>query len=182
MVTAQLQDASSLFEGIDAGELQTRLLRTSVVRTQLVRYAMRGMNASEAAKVVGIHPSTARMHYADPDFRKAVLGKVDAAFAGTDAAFLERTKSLTERLEEQAAKSFEELQEMLVPEGKFGTIAAGLRYRVHKDFLDRHAETAPVSRVQVKLDPMQLKVAAVAAAEMDDAPGKLLMISGGKKA
>lgn len=129
---------------------------------------MRGLHASEAAKLLGIHVATARSHYSDPDFRRAVLSKVDGAFAGTDAAFVERTKTLTERLEEQASKSFTELQEMLDPNGRFGVIGQALRFRVNKDFLDRHTETAPISRSQVTMDPVQLSIASQAAREMDN--------------
>lgn len=165
MITTELQ--VDHFGDISPAELETRLLRTSVTRTQLVRLAMRGLHASEAAKLLGIHPATARSHYNDPDFRRTVLGKVDGAFAGTDAAFVERTRTLTERLEEQASKSFEELQAMLVPEGPWGTVSHNLRFRIHKDFMDRFTETAPVSRSQVSIDPIQLQVAARAAGEMD---------------
>ena len=128
---------------------------------------MRGLHASEAAKILNIHVSTARMHYSDPDFRRAVLAKVDGAFAGTDAAFVERTKTLTERLEEQASKSFEALQKMLDPVAYGQQISPALEFRIHTSFLDRHQETSPVSRSQISLDPVQLSVAAKAATEMD---------------
>lgn len=146
-------------------EVETRLLSTSVLRTKLLRLAMRGMIASEAAKVVGCHPATARGHYQDPAFRKAVIGRVEGAFAGTDVAFLESTKTMAEKLEEQAAKSFDELKGML--DGKYGEVNMPLRFRINKDFLDRHAETATVTKSQVTINPMQLQVAALAAREMD---------------
>lgn len=144
--------------------IETRLLTTSVTRQRLLRLAMRGMHASEAAKIVGCNAMTARSHYSDPDFRRAVLARVDSAFSDTDAGFIERTKSLTERLEEQAMASFEQLRAMLDEED----IGKNLRYRIHTQFLDRHAESAPVSRSQISFDSSQLKVAALAAHEMDN--------------
>lgn len=150
-----------------ASEVETRLLKTSVIRTRLVRLAMRGLSAKEASKLVGIHEISAAAHYRDPEFRRAVLSRVDAAFAGTDAAFVEKSKTLTERIEEQASKSFEELVRMLDPMQFGEKINANLRYRINTQFLDRHAETATVHRSQVVIDPMQLKLAATAAGEMD---------------
>lgn len=178
MVTAELQlDGAEVMAYsaqpmgtpmVEAG-LEKRLLRSSVTRIQLQRLAMRGMHATEAAKVLGIHPHTARSHYSDPDFRKAVIAKVDGAFGSTDAAFLERTKSMTERLEEQATKSFEALQLMLDPDSNDGMkISDNLKFRIHTQFLDRHTESAPVSKQMIKIDPISLSLAARAASEMDN--------------
>lgn len=153
---------------IEDAELKQRLLTTSVARVTLQRYAMRGMNATEAAALAGVSVATARQHYADPEFRRAVLSKVNGAFASTDAAFVERTKSLTEKLEEQAAASFDALVSMLSPETNGGReISDSLRFRIHSSFMDRHTETAPVSRGQFRIDPIELRHAAAVAAEMD---------------
>lgn len=168
MVTTELTLEALTEDAGGASSLETRLLRSSVTRVQLLRLAMRGLHATEASRIVGCHVATARTHYSDPDFRRAVLSKVEGAFAGTDAAFIARTKTLTEKLEEQAAKSFDELTEMLDPNGRFGVANQNLRFRINKDFLDRHAETAPVTRSKVTLDPMQLTIMAQAASEMDD--------------
>lgn len=166
MVTLELNE--TLLNGIAPAELETRLLRTSVTRTQLLRLAMRGLHASEAAKVLGIHVSTARSHYSDPDFRRAVLAKVDGAFSDVDAAFIERTKTMTEKLEEQAHKSFDGLLKMLDPTAYGREISPNLEAKIHLEFLNRTAETSSVNRSLVSLDPMQLSVAAKAASEMDN--------------
>lgn len=165
--TTQIDETMLEGQASAASEVETRLLTTSVVRTRLVRLAMRGLNAKEAAKLVGIHELSARTHYRDPDFRRAVLSRVDGAFAGTDAEFVEKSKTLTERIEEQASKSFEDLVRMLDPLQFGEKINANLRFRIHNQFLDRHAETATVHRSQVVIDPLQLKLAATAAGEMD---------------
>lgn len=179
MVTADLQLEAALQDAPSSkgsvvlempnSELETRLLRTSVTRIQLQRLAMRGLHASEAAKLLGISSATARSHYSDPDFRRAVLSKVDGAFIGTDAEFIERARTLTERLEEQATKSFQALQEMLEPDTNKGReISDNLKYRIHTGFLDRHSETATITKAKVTVDPILLAVAARAAIEMDN--------------
>lgn len=130
---------------------------------------MRGLHATEAAKVLGIHQATVRLHYNDPAFRQEVLKKVGAAFGSTDAAFIERTKSLTERLEEQATRSFDSLVAMLDPATNEGhKISDTLAVKVHLSFLDRVQETAQVSKSVISMDPVQLQHAAVAAREMDN--------------
>lgn len=157
--------------GVTDADLKTRLMRTAVDRIRLKRLAMRGINASEAAKIIGCHAETARTHYSDPAFRHEVTDMVDSAFAGTDAAFLERTKSLTERLEEQAGKSFQALIDMLDPNTHGGRlISDNLAFRIHTGFLDRHGETAAISKSHISLDPMELTIAAKAAREMESGP------------
>lgn len=153
---------------MDMEGLDQRLLTSTVTRVQLVRYAMRGMNATEAAKLAGISEATARRHYADPEFRRLVVGRVDRAWVGSDASFNERTKSLAEKIEEQAAKSFDSLVQMLDPDTNGGVgISDNLKFRIHTTFLDRHSETAQISKGQFKIDPLQMMHAAGVAAEMD---------------
>lgn len=156
-------------EVVQSNEVETRLLSSSVKRVQLQRLAMRGLSAKQSAKLLGISHATAQAHYRDPDFRRAVLNKVDLAFIDSDAAFVERTKTLAERLEEQAMKSFEELQEMLKPDGEFGEIPIHIRHKINEGFLDRHASTATVQKNHLTMDPVMLKRAAIAANEMDTA-------------
>lgn len=148
---------------LDQLELKDRLLKTSVTKMQLIRLAMKGLNATEAAKVVGIHEQTARSHYADPEFRRAVLSKVDAAFAGVDAAFTEKRKTLHELLEEQAYKSCINLMAMLEND----ELHPSLKVKINQDFLNRVEDTAQFSRQAMKMDPADLQHAAKVAAEMD---------------
>lgn len=163
--------AATRFSEASSEDLRTRLMRTAVDRIRLKRLAMRGLNATEAARVIGCHVTTARTHYADAAFRQEVMGMVNGAFAGTDAAFVERTKSLTERLEEQAGKSFQALVDMLNPVTHGGRqVSDNLLFRIHTGFLDRHGETAAISKSHITLDPMELTIAAKAAREMESGP------------
>lgn len=144
-------------------EVHQRLLKTAVTRVQLLRLAMRGMHASEAAKQLGIHAVTARGHYADPSFRREVLGKVEGAFADIDNAFTEKQKTLHERLEEQAAKSFEELVALADQDD----LHPALKVKIHQDFLNRTDESKPLTGHTTKIDPTWLHHAAGVAKEMD---------------
>lgn len=144
-------------------EVRERLLKTAVTRTRLLRLAMRGMHAKAAAEVVGVSPQTARMHYADPDFRRAVLEKVNDAFADVDSAFEKKIVSLHERLEEQAARSFDELV-LLAADTE---LHPALKVKIHQDFLNRVDESKPLSGTTTKFDATQLQRAALVAREMD---------------
>lgn len=140
-----------------------RLLKTAVTRVRLLRLAMRGMHASDAAKEIGIHATTARQHYSDPDFRREVIKKVEGAFFDVDSAFAEKQKTLHERLEEQASKSFEELVTLAAD----SDLHPALKVKIHQDFLNRTDESKPLSGTSYKLDPASLHRAAVSAREMD---------------
>lgn len=158
-MSEQIADVS--LEGL---EFRDRLLTTSVTRVQLLRLAMKGLNAKQAAAVVGCHEQTARGHYAEPEFRRAVLAKVEAAFEGVDAAFAERKRDLHEMLEEQAYRSCEELIEMVGdPE-----LHPSLKVKIHQDFLNRVEDSAPQHKASYKLQPQDLQHAAKVAREMDN--------------
>lgn len=140
-----------------------RLLTSSVTKIQLLRLAMKGLNATEAAKVVGCHVATARSYYADPEFRQAVMAKVDAAFADVDAAYTRKRKSLHEMIEEQAYRSCEDLIDML----ENPDLHPSLRAKINQDFLNRVEDGAQVQKF-VRLDSADLSLAAKAAEEMDN--------------
>ncbi len=144
--------------------VEQRLLTSSLVRVQLMRLAMKGMSATEAAKILGIQPATAMRHYRSKEFRDAVLRKVEGAFADIDKNFEEKQKTLHEKLEEQAAKSFDDLVRML--EDK--TLAPAHRIKINQDFLNRSEQTQPMSKVTTGgVDGEALRRAAVAAQEME---------------
>lgn len=157
------QTADLALDGALEGFSRDRLLTTSVMRVQLLRLAMKGLNATQAAKVVGCAPETARSHYATPEFRRAVLEKVEQAFEGIDAAFIEKKASLHEMLEEQATRSCEELIQML--EGS--DLHPSLRVKIHQDFLNRVEDSAPTAKHSYKMDATDLRHAAKVAQEMD---------------
>jgi len=148
---------------MDGLELKDRLLRTSVTKIQLVRLAMKGLNATQAAKVVGISKETARAYYAEADFRKEVLSRVDAAFVDIDSAFCSKRKSLHEMLEEQAYKSCEDLVAML----ENPDIHPSLRVKINQDFLNRVEDTAQFSKQPYRMDAADLQHAAKVAMEVD---------------
>lgn len=139
-----------------------RLLSTAVVRSQLMRLAQKGLNASEAAKLVGISSATARSHYAA--FRTELLQRVESVFADVDAAYAGKRKLLHEMLEEQAYKSFEDLVGMLEDQ----TLHPALRVRINQDFMDRTEQTQKMARVaHVNISEADLVSAQRTAQEMD---------------
>lgn len=143
---------------------EARLLSTAVVRSQLMRLAQKGLNASEAAKVVGISAQTARLHYAA--FRREVLERVESVFADVDAAYAGKRKLLHEMLEEQAYSSFEELVSMLGS----SDLHPALRVKINQDFLDRVEDTQKMHKVNSAgaLTAEALASAAKVAREMDN--------------
>jgi len=148
---------------LDGLEVRDRLLTTSVTKAQLLRLAMKGLNATQAAKVVGCSAETARSHYATPDFRRAVLAKVEEAFEGIDLAFAERRKDLHQMLEEQAYSSCEELIAMVGNPD----LHPSLKVKIHQDFLNRVEDSAQQTKHSYKMDANDLRQAAQVAKEMD---------------
>lgn len=119
------------------GEEKRTLLKGLVLRQQLIRLAMKGLNATRAASVVGCAKETARGIYRDPDFRKEVVGRVDGAFGDVDLAFVEQKKSLHERLAERAERAFDQLCNLLDNEETMPS----LKVKIAQDFMDRNPET-----------------------------------------
>lgn len=141
------------------------LVRQAVRRVQLLRLALKGLNAKQAAQVVGCSHQTALQIYADPEFRRACLSKLEGAFAGIDDTFARSHLSLHERLAEKSTAAFEVLCTMLDSESTHPS----LRVKIAQDFLDRNPETQAGYTVQSKKwDPQQLAEAARVAREMDD--------------
>ena len=147
-----------------AQEEGKRQIKTAVRRAQLLRLAMRGVDATTASRLVGCRPETARKVYADPAFRRLALGKVEGAFAGIDSAYFERKKGLHERLTEKCERAFEELVSIL----EDPSTSPVLKTKVAFGFLDRNPETQPGYTVaSSKFDPEQLREAAQVAKEME---------------
>lgn len=157
-----------LGEGVLSGlgvEERTRLLKQAVLRRQLLRLAMKGVDATQAARIVGCSKWTTREIYREPRFRQEVMGKVEGAFADIDHIFREKKKSLHERIDEQAERSFEGLVSLLDDTDTSNHLKA----KIHMDFLDRSAESQKQTVVNhARLDPQQLIAAARTAVEMDN--------------
>lgn len=147
-------------------DFQSRLLKTEIAKLQILRLAMEGKTATEAAKVMGLSAETVRGYYRDPEFRLAARKKVEAAFADVDGAFRERRKTLHEMLEEQAYRSCEDLIEMLNSDD--APLLPSLKVKIHQDFMNRVNDSKPLSGAVMKLDPAELRHAANVAAEMDN--------------
>lgn len=142
------------------------LLQMVVLRQQLLRLAMKGVNAKRASELVGVHHHTVLGIYKDPMFRKEVLGKVGGAFEDVDGAYVAQRKSLHERLAEKAETAFGVLVEML--EDKEGL--PSLRAKVAMDLLDRNPETQQghtITRISPALESEQLIQAAHIARQVD---------------
>lgn len=156
------------------GEVERpRLLRSAVLRAQLLRLALRGVNAKQACEVLGCSYHVARSHYADPSFRAQVLQRVEGALAYADERFALQNRSLHERIADAAEEGFERLVEMLRDPGT----ANPLKARIAQDFLNRVPEAAPHSSVlhRHSFTAEELSSAAKAAAEMGEA-GRVIEI------
>lgn len=140
-----------------------RLLSTEVCRAQLLRLAMKGLPAAQAAKVVGCSAETARAHYRSPDFRRACLAKVEAAFEGIDEQLFQKQKSLHEKIEEQASRSCDELIMMV----EDPDLHKSLKVKIHQDFMNRVQDSSQVTR-SMKIEPADLAHAAKVGREMDN--------------
>lgn len=140
-----------------------RLLTTVVLRAQLLRLALKGLNATEAAKIVGCHEATARVHYRDPSFRDEVRAKVDQAFMDVDEAYTSKQKGIHERLNDQALRSFEDLIGML----ENPDLHPSIRMRINQDILNRVEDAQPMHKVNTTVDAAALQRAASTAREMD---------------
>jgi len=127
-----------------------RLIPSAILRIQLQRLAMRGLDATKAAKIVGCSAATARAIYSDPGFRKVVLGKINGALGGADSTFLDKKVSMLERLGEASEIAFESLMVML---NDVDTSKAH-KIRIAQDFLNRNPETqAGLVHTHKKFDP-----------------------------
>lgn len=144
----------------DVGE---GLLRQAVRRAQLLRCALRGLTAKDAAAFVGCSHATACGVYNDPGFRRMVLEKQAGVFEGVDERFEKKQLSLHERIERKAVDAFEKLCDLLdSPETN-----PSLQFRVAQDILDRTPEVAKAApRAAEDLESV-LRIAASAASDMD---------------
>ncbi len=163
-VTEGAEQAAPSSAAEPPSDFQQRLLAGAVLRTQLLRLAMKGVNATQAAKVVGVSSATAREVYREPEFRAEVLKKVNGAFEDIDAAFSSKKKTLHELIDEQAYRSCESLIDMLQDE----QLHPSLKVKIHQDFLNRSEESMPKSGAVYKVEPAELSRAAQVAQEMDN--------------
>lgn len=140
------------------------LLKTAVQRVQLLRLAMKGINAKRASEIIGCSHAHAAAQYRDPDFRRQVLAKVDRAFEDVDLGFVEGKRSLHELIETQAMDSFKDLVELLKED-----IHPSLKVRIHQDFLNRCEDSQPQHKVNAghRFSPEELQRAALTAREID---------------
>ena len=150
-----------------AVEAEPRLLKTAVIRAQLLRCALRGLNAKQAAAVVKCSHSVALSAYSDPGFRESAMKQLNAAFEGVDAGFVEKKESWFDRLDRAADKAFEELMGMLERDN----LDDAHRIKICQDFLDRTPETASQSAEHryAHFNAEELALAARTAEEMNQA-------------
>lgn len=155
---------SALAELAPAPADRARLLSSAVTRAQLMRCAMKGINATKAALLVGCTTSFARRTYADPAFKRECLAIVEGVFGDIDKVYAEKRRDLHAELESQALKSFDDLVTMLEDD----ELTPAIRMRINQDFLDRSAATASYAPRSADLGAQQLQIAAAAAREMDN--------------
>lgn len=148
---------------------QPRLLRTAVLRAQLLRLALRGLTAKQASEILRCSYYTARQQYHDPAFRAQVLTRVEGAMAYADERFDAGQRTLHQRLADTSERAFEILQEMLV-NGEDAGVTPGLRAKIAIEFMDRNPELAATHKSEHihehRVTSDDLIIAARTAAEM----------------
>lgn len=145
---------------------QTRLLKTAITRAQLLRLALRGLNARQASEALSISVYSARSHYADPSFRSQVMTRVEGSLAYADEKFDAQAKTLHAKLAEAGERAFDELVDMLGTK----TTPLGLRVKIGLEMMDRHPELSATRKSEVHhthaLTAGDLALAARTASEM----------------
>jgi hypothetical protein len=148
-------------------EEHPRLVTQAVRRAKLLRCALRGVNAKDAARVVGCSHATAMTVYSDPSFQRRVHEQLEGVFEGVDAGFIDRQMSLHERIEQKAKDAFKVLADML----DNNATPPHLRAKVAMDMLDRNPETQAGHSVTTRRDDElaeTLRAAAAASREADN--------------
>jgi hypothetical protein len=136
----ELHDATLAAEMqvVDDPFTREKHLRRAILFTKLLRCAIRGMSAKEAAKYVGCWRGVAQEIYRDPSFRAQVRERVESSMASGDAEFMQREQTLQDKIAAASNKAFDVLQEMLEDTQQ----DPRLRVRVAEGFLDRNPEAA----------------------------------------
>ena len=144
-----------------------QLLRSAVLRAKLLRCSMRGMNATQAAKIVGCSVATACAIYRESSFRRQTMGMVEGALSPGDQLYQERTKTVQERIQDATDTAFDLLMEVLADP----TEDKRLRVKVAEGLLDRNPDTAKQSQSTTteihRFSVEELALAARAADELD---------------
>lgn len=142
-----------------------RLMTQAVRRASLLRLALRGVNATKAAEVVGCSVATARAVYADPTFRASAIGRLDEAFADIDQGLATKKATLIERMSAKADEAFDMLCDIMDDPNT----RVPYKIKIAQDFLDRNPETQAghIVRTGPLADPEKLSQAARVAKEMD---------------
>lgn len=158
---------ASLAEALAAEEfrpLARRLLKSEILRAQLLRSALRGLTAKQSSEALGCSYWMARQCYAEPHFRRTVLSKVEGALAYADELYNKQTKSLHERIAEKSEKAFEVLCDLLENPSTHPSI----RMRIGQDLMDRTPDLSKSTTVEHKhaFSAEQLVLAARTAEEM----------------
>lgn len=158
---------ASRLSDLEAPTVKKSLLRREVQKRQILRLALRGLTAKQTSEALGIGVYTVRAWYADPEFRRVVLSKVEGALAYADETFLRQNKTLHQKIAEKSESAFEKMCEMM----DSPNVSEGLRLRVCQDFLDRNPEAAKHSSVEHehmhRFSAEELRNAAKTASEMD---------------
>jgi hypothetical protein len=152
------------FEAELALQHEPKLVKQLVVRARLLRFALRGLNARQAAQLIGEPYQTVRAIYADPTFKREVQQRINGAFEGVDSQFVAEQKTVTDAIKDKAGAAFNYLCELLEDPNAH----PGYRMRAAQDILDRNEDTQAGSTITKRIDPAQLALAARTAQEMDD--------------
>lgn len=143
---------------------EPRLVRQVARRAWLLRLAMRGLNAKEAAAIVGCSPAVVRDMYRDDNFKAEVKRRINVALDTGDEKFVAAQLTLAEKIRRKGDKAFEILCTLL----EDPDVHPATRVRIAQDLLNRNEETQAGFQVTKKtFDTEKLRHAALVAAEMD---------------
>lgn len=106
----------------------------AVLRTRLKRLAARGLRATDAARQLGVSPSTVRNIYNDPNFRTEALGMLNNAFEDVDTNLKKSLLSTDEELELGAAEALHGLLSLMRDSE---ALTINQKIKVYTEMMDR---------------------------------------------
>lgn len=116
----------------------------AVQRAKLKRLAMKGVNAKQAAKLVGLCKETVQAIYRDEGFKRDVLAAVNEAFDEVDDQFRMKQRTIHEEMEMLALDAFDKLKSYITEESN--NITDYQRAKLCEGVLDRNLATSKVNR------------------------------------
>jgi predicted transcriptional regulator len=135
-------------------------------KQELLRLLISGKRTREAAKVLGLSPSTCRTYIRCPEFQQKLWNADRNLWARVDEEIRVSKLSTILRIQELSEQALENLEKLMDSDDE------SIVYKASADILDRNPDASKRSRqdtssVNVTIDATQLALAAQTAMEME---------------